>query len=115
MKVENVTMAVGFITSIVTFEIYEAPLWIEIIGVTAATFVGWQMGCLLNIIWDYRHVTDPDPERSDVDITMAAFRKYSDLTADERAFIAEHEALHNRQRRKPYIEDNIMDDDIKNT
>src|SRR6266853_6342520 len=110
MKIDNVGMVVGFVASIVVFEIREATLWLEVIGAGVGTFIGWQLGCLADIIWANRHVTDPDPERNDADIPT--FRKYSDLTADEQAFIAKHEAMHkqyqeDRQRNgsKPYIED----------
>jgi len=102
MKLENVGMVVGGIVPVVA--LWDLPVPVIVVGTIVGTFIGWQVGCLAEIIWEHRNVTNPDPEVTDTEIV---FRKYADLagTKDDPAFI----------RRKPYIEDTYMDDDIKNT
>ncbi len=68
MKIENATALVAIAISVVTFDvILEVPAALTILGTVAAAFIGWQAGCLLEIIIANWGVKDPQPdEKPDV-------------------------------------------------
>lgn len=70
MKLENGVALGAAAVALVTFGALDAPAWITVLGVAAAAFLGWQTGCLIEIIRENR-VKDPQPnEKPDVEITM---------------------------------------------